>query len=438
MKHEQLLIITRQGWFRLHGDLLGEIPAWQRVQGAALVIVDFEDAAVGIHVCRGRPEYAAAQVEKHARTEGLSEGPTHVMLHARQQADDGSQVFYTAVPLAAWQQLQIWAAQQNDHCLVVPLGSLLAQWLKNGQMRLLRMGRDLHLLALQDGRLAYFSASGIGSSQEDLQAALRGLVQQARIVRGSATGGRLSWGCVFGNRLEEEQALLDQMAKSAQIPGELLAHDVVRTQGGEARISALPMLCSRISWRDLQAPLLARAAWWSERLVAPLAAATAVVGLGLGVAGLLLQNQVSSERAANQPLQQQAKALEERIVAANAISTSVLQDDAVKLVQQLGNAVRYDPVTMLQRLREAAGSDIRILRLSLSDSHGSSGTVPAFIVDGVAMADTSAVLARFLSSLRAHGWHAESTAPKDNATGAFAYRLTAMTVPTSDDKGRQP
>ena len=428
---DKILLVTREGWLSLSAGEFSEIPSLPKLKGPTLVVTDFDEAPVGVLRFEGKPAYAAALVEKYVRAQGLTEGAAHIVLHRVNSVPGGCLALYTAVSLESWQRMQQWAEQQTDHCIVVVLASFLDSGLKQGQARVLRLGRTLHLVGLGEAGVFHASVSAIGRTEEDLQVAVRALAAQARSDLSKGITGPVQWGCVDGGDLDIESGYAAAFAEASRLPCEMLAHEQLLSVQKTPVASALPGLCATMGVRSAQATLLSRLSWWSESLVAPMAAVTAVVAVGLMVLGVLTQSQAVSEAQINRDQQKQVDALELRIASANKVEVESGLTSVADFARQLGDGAVYDPVTMLQLVRQAAGSDIRIQRVKLESQMDKKRS---FRVDGVTERSGVAALSSFLAQTSASGWKAEPLDPAEQLPGAFSYRLTAkVSAPVPGD-----
>lgn len=418
MNAEQILLVTPQGWSCLAQGELRPVSPWPDLKGSAIVVVDFADSQVGVQSSKGKPEYAAAQIEKAVRAEGAVEGPLKVFVHKQVRHTDSSQSLYTAVALEDWQQFETWASRQPDHCLIVPVVALLAGSGVGDKIRLLRIGQNLHGYAESDNRLHFATAAALGSDATDFVAPVRTVLAQLR-ASGWKGSNEVRWGTALADDLAAEQDLAALGATDAK----LLAHASYRAGTGKA-VSAIPGLLEELDARSLTASFLERMAWLSERYVMPLTALVAVVTLGLGGFVLYAEQMIARERQGIDSLQGEMKQLRARVDKVTATQAASVEGGDLAFARQLGFAATHDPIRMLTTVRRAAGSTVRVQRVQLTKVDQSSKA--RFRVDGVVANGSSAELSRFLGELRAQGWQAESTTPSDGTAGAFAYFLRPL------------
>lgn len=422
MMVDNLVLVTRDGWQQLHEGALTEVPAWLTLDRPSLVLTDFEEASVGSYrMDGGKPAYAIPMIEKRARSEGLVDGQAHIVVHRTLAVHGGYQTFHTLVGLEFWQRLQQWASQQKDHCILVPLGALLSDGLRPGQARVVALGRSLHCFGHGHGGLFHASANAIGRSTDDLLASVRVLHGLVRADLAKGIDGPVAWASVLDLDVQRSEQLLAQWNDVSAVPASAVALTTFATAEGQA-LSALPALCRRLSLRALLNPWLDRVAWWSENLVAGLAAVVAVVAVGLGGLGLYARVQSKVEHDRSAQAQRELQVLEARIEATNAQDIPTAFAPVADFARKLGDGARYDPLPMLATLKAAAGREIVIKRLRL-ESVGDRER--SFRVDGFTQSGSVEALSQFLGHLKTAGWSASPLEPGEAGPRAFSYRLMA-------------
>lgn len=425
MSGENIILLTREGWQQLRDGELAASAEWPVLDTPTLVVTDFEEAPLASYrFDSGKTAYAVPMIEKRARAEGVIDGLAHILSHRVQSVRSGIQTFHTVVPLEFWQRLQQWAAQQRDHCILIPLGALLETGVRPGHARVLRLGRSLHLFGRSNAGFFYTSANAIGSTDAHLFAAVRVLAGAARTEIDRGITASIEWGSLLASDPEQDMRLIAHWNQTANLAAIAMPAVTWRTATGSVA-SVLPALLERPGISAGVNPPLARAAWMSERLVAGVAAVTAVIALGLLGLGFYVNGQAEQKRLAAAASLRQIAPLEARVTAANAMPTPAGFAPVVEFARKLGDGLRYDPVPMLALLRGASGADMRIQRLRLETG---STKDRAFVIDGVSDASGVASVSYLLSRLRDAGWSAQAINPQDAAPGAFSYRLTASPV----------
>ena len=417
-----VVLALKEGWYRLDKGTLSPVEPWSAQAGPTMLVTDFDQAHVGMHRFDGKPAYASAVIEKHVRTVGLAEGSSHIALHHTTQVADGCYSLYTAMAMETWQRTQQWAAEQVDHCLPIALGSLFFEGLIKGQARVTRLDRTLHLCGHNDAGVFYTSVSAIGNTADDFKIAIKALCAQSRADLIKGISKPVQWVSIFGTSLEQEAALATTFSDLAQVDCQLVDSDKFVDAQGAVMYSAAPTLCRKIRLGAAQVSWLARLAWRAESFMMPAAAISAVAGAAFFSLGGLLHTQAPTATQQVQQISSQADQIEARVTAANSIETPAGFAPVAAFAQQLGDGATYDPVVMLQLVREAAGQDIRIQRLKL-ESFADKKRV--FRVDGMTEKSGISAITRFIAVTQSAGWQAEAIDPAEQLPGAFSYRLVA-------------
>ena len=429
MTFDQIIFVNSQGWTHFANGKATEIKPWSEVQGTAALVMDFAESFVGVQAYKGKPEYAAAQIEKSVRSEGGLEGPLQVFVHKQLRHAGSTLTFYTAIPLVLWQQLQDWCKAQSDHCMVVPLAGLLPTSGSEERPQVMRVGAKLLGYRESANRIWYAEAATFGSDTADQRAPLRALMSQLNLNSTDGSVHLCDWGLIASADLEAERRLASTLAEGGAIQAEMLPHTEFTELPDRTVATVLPYLLDRAPVKVVQAPWLSRLAWMSEAYVLPLAAMICVVAVGLGALAYVAQNMADKEQKVADDSQNEITSLRNRIAAVESQSNIAINADTRKLVSELAFAASHNPVQMLAEIRRAARSDVRIQRLQLVKT--SSGERPQFRVDGVVTAASNQSLGRFLAEMRVQGWQAESAAPIDNTPGAFAYLLQPIAAKRS-------
>jgi len=157
---EHVYRVSSTGWVHCHGNDAQDVPAWPTLQHSDLVVLDLDDIFTDVWRFEGKSEYAAALIEKRARTQGLVEGAAHIVMHRLLKVPGGFLAFFSAIPLELWQRCTQWAREQGDHCLLLTAAGLLSHG----------VGTDGGRILLSQRRLMYFAQTEEGLSFGSMQA----------------------------------------------------------------------------------------------------------------------------------------------------------------------------------------------------------------------------------------------------------------------------
>ncbi|WP_435101177.1 hypothetical protein [Arhodomonas sp. AD133] len=425
-------ILTATGRWRLLGrdGHLRSIPPYGRVDRSVRVITDFEDAHIGVLRFEGKPQYARAIIERHVRDAGWVEGPSHVIIHRLNRHHGGGQAFFTAVTLAVWQRTLDWARLQRRHCLILPLGALLAG--PGGpRARILHLGPRLRCFADTDQGMRFEDVFAGGGGTDAQRRAARTLGTSLAALKPAgndtaATFPHIEWLAADTDSPAREEALADEVRAVAGATVTVSAarpfRDPEGSHGDDGIHSALPAHVERLGAGAAVNPIVERIAWWSEAWAMPVVAGVAALALGLAVAGHYARTLADDEVA-------RARALDDRIAQRESALEAARRPDAddrlrrvSEFVTALARGIAYSPAVVLRDVRDAAAPPLAIHRVRIKrDRQGRYH----LRVDGIDRSrDASAAVRAFLTALRRRGWQSQPLEPASSAPGSFSYRLT--------------
>lgn len=390
-----------------------------RLTRPALVVMSFPGAVVGQLRYEGKSSFARPMVERHVRSEGWIDGPSHVVIHSSRRLPDGAQVLFTAIPLEEWQDGTQWAARQPDHCLIVLPGQLLAE---RGGRRVVRHGRHLMAFAATPDGLVYEDVFAGGEAHRDLVEAAerlgRVLGDHAAVASSS---GAWEWLPLDRAGVEDESELVTAMRTTSALQVEL-APGAFGDQGSQVVFDALPRRLERQPLRGMAGPWPQRLAWLAEQK-APMVMALLLVLVGGLLAGGWQIGQSASETR-QQIASQQAELQRLRAgLGTNGAEPDWQQlESAARFVQRLEPGIHYAPLPVIEQIRAALPDDLSIHRIGLEHARGTY----RLRVDGAARnAERGRTINRFVGNLRQQGWEVRSLDPASPGRGSFSYQLVA-------------
>lgn len=423
MNFENIVFVTASGWSKWTDGAVTAMEPWTALVGSSLLVTDFEDAAM---VCYrfdgGKPAYALPMIEKRARAEGVIESVAHVAIHQVLGASDGFQTFHTVVGLELWQRLQQWSAQQRDHCLLMPLGALLAEGLGSLQARIVCFERGFHCYIHTAAGLFYASATATSERLEDQRTAVRVLANLCRLELDRGVKAPVQWANLLASGTARDTELREQWDSNAVVPCEAFGAVDDDDRSAPFALGALAALLRTTGTGKAVNPPLQRFAYLGERLLLPCAVVVGVVAAGFFAAGAYWHSEGARQRDANARLSAETVQLEARIAKVNSQQTNPDYVAVATFANKLGDGARFDPLPMLALLRSAASDAVDVKRLRLE---GASDGSHSFRVDGVIAARDGLAMGQFVSRLRQAGWITSPLEPADAASGSFSYRLVA-------------
>ncbi len=428
---EHVYRVSSAGWVHCHGNDAQDVPAWPTLQHSALVVLDLDDIFTDVWRFEGKSEYAAALIEKRARTQGLVEGAAHIVMHRLLKVPGGFQAFFSAIPLELWQRCTQWAREQGDHCLLLTAAGLLSHGVGTDGGRILLSQRRLMYFAQTEEGLSFGSMQALGGRESAMADAAQALLGRQQGLWTRLGADAVEYGVLWSVQPEDVEASLHAIqAVLGNAPVVLFAAEL--DAAGARVLTALPKLAHEGAGRHALNPLGERIAWRAERWVAPVTVVTALAGLVLIAAGALITQQTDGYRSAGQGERAQLETLQSRIQAVSAVETPRKLLPATELARQLDQGIRYNPMTFLLDLKEATGKDMRIQRVRLETE--AQNRTRTFRVDGLAASGASYAVMRWVSHMTAAGWTLKALDPVGAAPGAFSYQLIAAGAAPRSEK----
>ena len=439
-----LHVIQQQGqWLVFDGQTVSRSDSRPRLQRAAVVVSNFENAVSNVIALEGSPAHAVALIERRLRSDGLIDGESKILLHKTRTVGAGYQTLFTAVPLDVWQQTYAWAEAQPDHCLLVPFTSLLWKSLRPGQGLVLQSGRQISVLAQLKHDMLYRTALAYSEDPTDLAMTAGALAEQFAEELGEGEDSleplALQWCPVLVPRPAEGQpwdddSLREIFSARSGLKVTSVPLQPVRDEAGNEYRSGIGWIGSRASASIAVNPTASRMAWVAEWALPLASAASLVFALILGTLGArwALAAGEAGERSAQLGLD--IAAIEQRTEELRAkeappadfTTTQAFVERAARL--QAG----ADPSAALALVRDAAAGQVRILRLRLEEPPQAQPGMPpmpqdangyTLRIDGAADAwrgTPGMQVPTFIERLRQAGFDPQPVDPQSGALNAPA------------------
>jgi len=429
-----VIVVTSEGWHWYGADGRSRpIDPFPNLKAPTRLMVAFDNAYIGVMRFEGQAQYAAAFIERQVRQEGWLEGVSHVVLHHLDRVHGGGIAFYTAVRLDAWQQFHDWASRQRDHCLVYPLGALLAD-IKEGQCRVVRSGCQLRFLARTSEGLFTQDAVAASADLDDIAVAAETLGGDLARQLGADEAPAVEWIALDSASAEDEDWIAQRMAQRAGVA--VSCAPLASYQGLEGQVlTALPVCVHQLATREAINKPVDKLAWWQETLA--VAAAVAVSALALVFAGMgeYWRQAASEERAQAQGQLQQLRQLRSQFQKTELRAQRKALRAADEFVGPMVDRAPFAPARLLGDVEAARSEGLRIHRVLLDGGNNEPGEDGGqgsdedgyyVIVDGQNLAGGRDAMRQFLKNLRAQGWRIQPLEPAANAPGSFSYELTRV------------
>lgn len=425
MKSGIVVLHLGESWLSFDGQKLTALSPYPRLDEPVRVLDDFPGSVFGVMSVEGASGQVAALIERKVRDQGLVDGESHMLIHRKSAIAGAVQALYTAIPVESWQRTLSWADSQPDHCMVMSLAALLEHHISSGTGIIFQYGRQFVLLAQQGKMLVHGAIQSYSNKMDDLKSAITMLGEQILARRADGAPLKLIFcSLLLAASTEEESALIAAFTRVTQIEVTPAPSVNILDHKGVNCRSALPYLLKPWSTRDAANPLATKCLAWAEDMLPICMAASVVVALGLFVYGGYLFRQADAQSGRAKEIAQSSAHKE---LAVSKLKTDITLPASYKAAQGFYNRLtrvegEYNPYKVLIDVRNAAGKDLRIMRVRYDSSDKTSLILdcaerqPSF--------DTKA-LADFMSRLRGAGYDVTPIDPSDPSQTAqhFSYRL---------------
>jgi hypothetical protein len=456
----QFTVQQQHTWLTFDGGHVSRGDGRPRLQRAAMAVADFEGAVSNVISLEGSTAHAVALIEKRLRSDGLVDGEAKILVHKTRTVGAGYQTLYTAVPLETWQQTYAWAEAQPDHCLLVPLTSLLFNAVKPGQAVVLQSGRQLSVLAMLKHDMVYRSSLAYSDDPDDLAMTAGALAEQVAddLARGEDNLEPLEvkWCPLLVRHPDEGHPWLDDVlrevfsARSGLAVSTVPVRRVLDHEGKEYRSGAAWMERAASAAISVN-PGSSRLAYLAEWALPWASAASLVFALVLGALGARWTLSAHEANRRAEAIDNEIGQIDSQIQAMTAEAQvperfgQVLQfvDRARTLHQGI------DPVAGISLVQAAATGQVRILRVRVEEPVAPGAPVPTggvpdlreptLRVDAVVDAGRGAPgmqIPTFVDRLRRSGFdpvplEPQNAAASRSASGFFSYLLKRTAADTT-------
>lgn len=446
-------------WLSFGQDSVAISETRPRLEGPPWLFAEFEGGNSGVMSLEGSSAHAVALIEKRLRADGLIDGDAKILIHKNRSMGAGYQTLYTAVPLDTWQQSYAWAEAQPDHCLLLPITSLMWRTLKPGEGLIVHCGRQMSVLALRKHDIIHRASMAYSEDPSDLSMTASALAQQVADDLSRSDEERdpllFRWCSLLLPASEAEQTPLNErlaeifsIATGSQV--KQVPMHIYRDEHGQSWSSGIAWMRTQASSRDAVNPLPSRAAYLAEWALPMASAASLVIAIALGALGTRWMLAAHDANERSEAISQEISTLEQeaRLLADKANMPAGL-DGALQFVSKAKALTDgIDPVTGLESVRRAAQDEVRILRVRVEQpapGQANAGPPRTLRVDGMVDADRGTPgmqIAAFVERLRQEGFDPVPLDPQSGGAtraggGVFSY-LLKTTTPTSADAVTEP
>jgi hypothetical protein len=394
MKYTLPIINLDHQWYLLQGVQLSKIDKPETLTGTELILTDFNDAVFGLENVSGPVEHAAALIEKRLRDIGMLDGPSKVIVHNTQKIGDITSVLFTAIPAESYAKYFQLVNNQKDHCLVVPLLSVLSKQVegytassKQAKAFVFHHDREFDLIIVRDKHIVQVSRlTAFSSIDEDVNQTLKTLATEV-LQQNKSVLNRIE--SIQWSGFLEETTVQNQYMKTL---GELTDLEVVAAhhteiiyQGREVK-TVLPNLINKVTVKEAANDANSRFLFTSEKILPFVAAALLATILFFG--GLLVKwnSQIKDidyelAKSDKSKLQADIASIKSDLIQSNKLFAN--NANAQKISQWMydlnGIQSAPDPKQLVDDIGSSLPEDVLIVGISL-DSRRSPATV---VLEGV-------------------------------------------------------
>lgn len=446
----QILIEQHDRWLLIDEEQVSAHDGRPRPTRTAVALAEFEGAGSHVISLEGSASHAVALIERRLRGDGLVDGEAKILIHSTRTIAAGYQTLFTAFPLETWQQYFAWAEAQPDHCLLVPIPSLMWWRMSPGQGMVMHNGRRLSVLARLKNNIIHASTMAFSEDADDLAMSAGALAQQFadELTRSedAVESLQLRWCSMLVDDALPGGQPLDQVLReifSARVGVNVdsVPHRTVRDSEGRSYRTAAFWLNMRAMPQIAVNPTSTRLAFVAEWMLPLASIASLAFALVLGAIGVRWA--INADDA-----QTRAAAMAAEVGQVNARVDALASQQQVPegfagIQGFLAHAVTlqqaHDPLAALALVRAAAGDQVRVLRVRSDSGQNTAGmaaaSAPLLRVDAMVdplAGDNGQQLSAFVQRLRHAGYDPQPIVPQSlsgAAPGAgnhFSYLLRPL------------
>ena len=282
MKLSLPIINLDNQWLIMQGENLREIDKPEELSSTNLILTDFNDAVFGLETVSGPVEHAAALIEKRLRDIGLLDGPSKIIVHNTRKVGDTATVLFTAIPAENYSEYFELVSKQNDHCLVIPLLSVLNKQINTdtdeSHAIVFHHNREFDLLIVRDKKIRKISRlTSFSTSDEDVSSTVETLAKEINEANLNINQPlkSIKW-MSFLEAADSSKNSQKKVAKLTSIEVIEEHHSDIIFKGKKYR-TVLPQLLKNINSKDAANDNTSQVLYNSEKLLPMVAAFLAIV-----------------------------------------------------------------------------------------------------------------------------------------------------------------
>lgn len=423
-------------WLALDGSRLVAMQAYPKLDVPVIVVSDFDNVLTGVMAMEANASMAAPLIERRLRKEGMVEGETRLEVAHSISVGRGFQALYSAVPMANWQRMLSWAESCEEHCIVVPLLSVAKRLQKPGQAIVIRHGKQVTFLGIQNDNILYAETMAYSNDSDGASASVNALADRVRalLVKG-ARPRSVVWYALDAAADHDEQKLAADFGRALDLDVQLANHQsLALAEGGQVR-SSMPALLGSIDTTDAVTSRFGSMLYRAERFLPWAAAASVVIAVGLFAFGAYSYNLANNQQKQAEQLRSDADRMtgETQTLLAELKKDNGEAERSRQFIERLAIASEdQDMGATLEKVRHAAQNWVGILRLRKGEID------KRLYIEGAIDKgpDGARNLALFIANLRSVGFDPVAVDPPPGTQSAEFFSYALQPIGTSNQEQR--
>ncbi len=400
----------------LNGDQVVALQNIEDADGAKWVFSDFEGAFKRVESVASERRYCTAIIEKQLRDRGDTDGVSKVLPIAARTTSHTTNVLYTAVAAELFSSYWAMANQQKDHCLLIPMLSVLYRYglsvpAENSAV-LLQHGLSFDVLLISKSQpVSCISVTSSGPGADDWERVLHYLADQIKQVCTALKPplSEIQWFSWDTEGITAGQGLAEKLSDLIGIPVQQAAESSLRLDGKSFQ-SSLPSLLGWARVNDDVSGGRSKILYLSERILPWATALVLGISCALFAAGYYWQGAAQRDEEQVAQISQQISADEVAGISAqvtkNKLPSRTSAGQAVlSFVPHLHQALLLPSLPkIVADIRDAAPVAMKVSGITLVPDQ----KIPQIIVDGQVDQDLQTAnidVGSFISELRERGYH---------------------------------
>ncbi|NQY26815.1 MAG: hypothetical protein HRT92_06510 [Piscirickettsiaceae bacterium] len=417
-----ILDLAAKQWL-LKANQLIELNDLTEVKGPKVIITDFGDSLTRVDTVMSSKQYAEAIIEKSLRDRGDTDGASKVLILDSETNANTTRSLFTAVSADQFAKYWTLAAQHSDHCLLVPITSVLLRLAKSQgkgcHAVVLHYAQHIDMLITFNGSArASLRVSSSSMDEDDWQRAINYIAAEMKQVAVDVGHELNSVNWLDWNPDSSETATLnlsDKLTDALGLPVTVLESKELKLSTGSQIKTALPAVINSAKATDAINGLTDKSLFYTERALPWLAGLLLAFSGALAASGVYWQNLAQTQQQQTTHFlanvdESQLLIMQERTIAYKNEYTSKQQGDYA-FVAKMQQALALPSIAaMMNDIRESLPKGVKVSLLAIDHGSQKNAAPTGFIIEGrifKSLAETNADLEYMTQRLIEHGYHVQ-------------------------------